>query len=114
MSHKSHKEKLNDEVFVGNIRVGSDLSHLNGVEYRIGDQAFDIDGKKLPRDYMRPLFVKRRDYATYDRIMMERLRDARYPRRPAGTSWVVAPGGAMGGPIAVDATRKARAGGGRA
>ena len=77
MSHKSHKEKLNDEVFVGNIRVGSDLSHLNGVEYRIGDQAFDIDGKKLPRDYMRPLFVKRRDYAKYDRIMMERLRDAR-------------------------------------
>ena len=81
MSHKRHKEQLNDEVFVGNIRVDSDLlSHLNGVAYRIGEQAFDLDGNKLPRDYMRPLFVKKSDYATYDHIMMELVREARRGR----------------------------------
>src|SRR5690606_31634391 len=78
MTTKRHEEQMHDEVFVGNIRVGSDLlSHLNGVAYRIGVQAFDLDGNKLPQDYMRPLFVKRRDYAKYDHIMVERLRDAR-------------------------------------
>lgn len=63
-----------DEVFVGNTQtkdgVPEYLRSLTTV--RLGDQALDIEGKKIEPEYMRPLFVGRAEADAYDRIMMRR------------------------------------------
>lgn len=63
-----------DEVFVGNVEtekgVPEYLRRLRTV--RLGEQALDIEGKKLDPNYMRPLFVGKSEADTYDRIMMKR------------------------------------------
>lgn len=68
---------LDDEEFVGNINVNRELSYLTGVEHRAGELALDIHGNKIDTNYMRPLFVKRKDSMKYDRIMMQRLKEDR-------------------------------------
>jgi len=63
-----------DEVFVGNTQtkdgVPEYLRRLTTA--RPGDQALDIEGKKIEPEYMRPLFVGRAEADAYDRIMMRR------------------------------------------
>lgn len=66
------KELRQGEVFVGNTNANGGhlpqhLARLNTA--RIGEQAFDIHGEKLDRNYMRPLFIGSADLAEYDRIM---------------------------------------------
>lgn len=63
-----------DEVFVGNTHTkGGVPEYLRGLKtVRLGDQALDIEGKKLAQSYMRPLFIGRIEAAEYDRIMMRR------------------------------------------
>ena len=62
------------EVFVGNSPtkdgVPDYLSSLRTA--RLGEQALDIYGEKIERDYMRPLFIDRSEAGAYDRIMMRR------------------------------------------
>ena len=75
MQHKE-SECGKDETFVGNTL----LSEWKPARYkklktaRIGEQAYDIYGKKIPKDYMRPLFIGNSELGLYDEIMMERLR----------------------------------------
>lgn len=63
-----------DEVFVGNTQTRDGVpEHLRGLTTaRLGDQALDIEGKKIAPEYMRPLFIGRTEADTYDRIMMRR------------------------------------------
>lgn len=63
-----------DEVFVGNTETKNGVpAHLLGLTtVRLGDQALDIEGKKIDPEYMRPLFVGRTEADPYDRIMMRR------------------------------------------
>lgn len=70
------KEEIQfDEIFVGNSSE-SDPELLkyerNNIEYRLGNIALDIHGKKLPKWY-KPLFIKKKDFQKYDRLMMEEL-----------------------------------------
>jgi hypothetical protein len=47
--------------------------HLRGLTTaRLGEQALDIEGKKIAPEYMRPLFVGRTEADAYDRIMTRR------------------------------------------
>ena len=67
--------KKKDESFVGNIKFNggklpSRILHLRSV--RMGEQAVDIHGKDLARDYMRPLFIGKEDLNEYDRIMCDK------------------------------------------
>lgn len=63
-----------NEVFVGNTETKHGVpDHLRCLTTaRLGDQAIDIEGKKIDPDYMRPLFVGRAEADVYDRIMMRR------------------------------------------
>lgn len=63
-----------DEIFVGNTQTeGGVPEHLRGLKTaRLGEQALDIEGKKIEPEHMRPLFVGRTEAETYDRIMMRR------------------------------------------
>lgn len=63
-----------DEVFVGNVRTRDGIpEYLSGLlTVRMGDQALDIEGKKIDPAYMLPMFVGRGEAAEYDRIMMRR------------------------------------------
>jgi hypothetical protein len=62
------------EVFVGNtLTAGGVPEHLRGLQtVRLGEQALDIEGKRIDPAYMRPLFVANAEASAYDRIMMKR------------------------------------------
>lgn len=62
-----------DEIFVGNTRADNDLSELPGVKCRLGTQAYDINGRRLPTDYMLPLYVHKDSMRLYIRIYQQRL-----------------------------------------
>lgn len=57
------------EVYVGNVNVTQGVKlpvHLSELKTaRIGDVALGIQGKPLPRNYMRPLFVHRLERQKY-------------------------------------------------
>lgn len=74
---KQCQPELPDEIFVGNIASNDKLSNLVGVEYRIGDQAYDIHGKKLPKNYMLPLYIKKSSRNKYNDIMQAELEKIR-------------------------------------
>ena len=65
----THPEQTADEVFVGNrhgTEIPAELAHIPSV--RLGNHAYDIDGRRLPQSY-RPLLVGRgADYDEYNRI----------------------------------------------
>lgn len=62
------------EIFVGNwptiVGIPEYLRHLKTA--RLGEQAFDIEGKELDPSYMRPLLIAASDAAEFDRIMTTR------------------------------------------
>lgn len=67
---------INDELFVGNHQGELDKEIANVA--RLGDQAVDIHGKKIPESWgIRPVFVKRSNLGAYDAIMMRRFREIR-------------------------------------
>ncbi len=72
MQHTGMRE---GEIFVGNHPTNEWPVHcLRGLKTaRLGEQALDIHGNKIDRDYMRPLFVARNEAAEYSRIMMGRF-----------------------------------------
>lgn len=63
-----------DEVFVGNMRTKDGVpEYLGGMRTaRLGEQALDIEGKKIDLAYMRPLFIGKSEVDAYHRIMMKR------------------------------------------
>lgn len=67
---KMHKEEKNDKVFVGNSNHYNleDLSH-QGIECRLGNIAYDIEGKEIKGNYIKPLFVKKNSFKKYDTYM---------------------------------------------
>ena len=64
-----------DEVFLGNTQ----LAHWKPEYYnelktiRIGEQALELSGKEIDRDYMRPLFIGKSEFEKYNKIMQGRL-----------------------------------------
>ena len=67
---KSHKEQREDEEFVGN----ANLDELNkllayGIDCRLGNKAYYIDGKEIESNYLKPLFVKKSNLKKYDNKM---------------------------------------------
>lgn len=73
---RDHRERQPDEIWVGNTKTKELLSTLTKFKslktLRVGQQAFDIRGKKLNRQYMKPLFVNKSEENMYDKIMMTR------------------------------------------
>lgn len=65
------------EVFLGNHHRSRDDERIKSLAdkglktLRRGRQAYDIEGKVLPSDYV-PLFLNRSEEPRYDAIMMER------------------------------------------
>jgi len=68
--NKNELPSYHEYKFVGNIDCRKDLSHLKDINYKIGDQAYDLDGKKIPTNYCLPLFIHKDDFKKYDDIMM--------------------------------------------
>lgn len=69
-----HKEEGKDEVFVGNtstIISGKQerLFRLNNINYRYGEVAYDIHGKIIKGNGVKPLFIKKDSHKTYDKLM---------------------------------------------
>lgn len=73
---KPHPEKRVDEIWLGNTCIKGFnksnttekyLSHLKTL--RLGNQAYDCDGKEISQDYYRPLFIHESEFKEYDRIM---------------------------------------------
>jgi hypothetical protein len=73
---KPHPEKKQNEIWLGNYRIGGlhpstlieqYLKHLKTI--RLGVQAYDIEGKELPQEIYRPMFIDKSEFAEYDRIM---------------------------------------------
>lgn len=67
---KMHKEEKTDEVFVGNTNHYDfeELLH-QGIECRLGNTAYCIDGKKIEGNYLKPLFVSKKSLKKYDIYM---------------------------------------------
>lgn len=67
-----HPEQRTDEKWVGNTRKNewpeTELATLKTA--RIGAVAYDIDGKPIPPEHYRPLFIGRDELDAYDRIRM--------------------------------------------
>lgn len=74
-----HPERSEDEVFVGNTETGGGIpEHLQQLTTaRLGSQAYYIDGKPIPTNQMRPLFVHKSEADIYNAIMERRLAAAR-------------------------------------
>lgn len=73
-----HIERKHDEVFAGNTSAEGVPAYLSELKSaRLGEQAFDIEGRKISSAYMRPLFVGQSEADRYDAIMMQRLSEAR-------------------------------------
>lgn len=69
----THPEASDKEIFVGNTNATKIPEHLTALKtVRLGEQAYDLDGKKIPKEYMRPLIIGRSEGGQYDRIMMRR------------------------------------------
>ncbi len=78
-------ELAKDEVWLGNTKGNKDwekgvdipnhLAHLKTI--RLGEQAYDIDGKPLSRDYCRPLIINKSEEPIYDKIYMNRMNQAK-------------------------------------
>lgn len=65
-------EKPN-EIFCGNHPANEGIPvYLRSLKtIRIGEQALDIHGKKLPKNYMLPIFICRSELSAYNTIMMK-------------------------------------------
>ena len=69
---KNHKEEMDDEIFVGNESTLVNLVHLfelNKINHRFGNVAFDIHGKIIKANCMKPLFIKKDSLEKYDKLM---------------------------------------------
>lgn len=69
-----HKEERKDEIFVGNesIIISEErerLFLLNNINYRFGNVAYDIHGKVIKCNGIKPLFIKKESYRIYDKLM---------------------------------------------
>ena len=56
-------------TFVGNTRTGNIPAECVGLNYIIGEQAVDIHGSPLAREYMRPLYIHNLDLQRYNANM---------------------------------------------
>lgn len=76
-----HPEARENEVFVGNrsvrcgVRIPTYLSHLKTA--RLGEQAYDVYGRPLPRHLWRPLLIDRSEEGEHDQIMISLWRAAK-------------------------------------
>lgn len=69
-----HKEEQKDEIFVGNTSTiisekQEHLFQLNNINYRYGNIAYDIHGKIIKGNGIKPLFIKKDSHKTYDKLM---------------------------------------------
>ena len=64
-----------DEVFLGNIDAAKGLpEYLRGLgSAKVGYIAYDLSGRPLEREWLRPLFITRHDLAAYDKMMLDQL-----------------------------------------
>ena len=75
------KDCLNEirmgEKWVGNMDARKTEEYLSRRKsipsLRIGEQAYDIEGKPIARFVARPLFINKRDQQAYDDFMMGRV-----------------------------------------
>lgn len=76
MTITTHKECSAKEVWVGNTSSQGDvIARLNAAgisSARLGNVAYDIEGKPIDRNYMAPLILARADEIRYHEYMMER------------------------------------------
>lgn len=71
-----HPEAATDEVFVGNVSRGDSLAHLDeaGLNYRLGETAYDSMGKKMVKVFA-PLLVQVSSLATYNELIEDRRKN---------------------------------------
>lgn len=72
----------NNETFVGNIyttQIEKEVEKLTSknIKFRIGNLAYDIHGKILPKEQCLPLFINKDSHTKYDNMMMAELRAIR-------------------------------------
>lgn len=72
-------EMKRGEVWVGNTHSSTNLKEKYPTlkTIRLGNQAYDIKGEKIPTDYCRPVFVHKSEEQEYEAIMLEGARAAR-------------------------------------
>lgn len=71
-------ERRDGEVFLGNHTGAIEPEFGNLKTLRLGENALDIDGKMIPREWgCRPLFIHESEHDRYDSIMMARFRAIR-------------------------------------
>jgi hypothetical protein len=72
------REVKSDEIWVGNTDVTNGIKtpeHLKEMKTaRLGEQAYDINGKPIEIWYMRPLIINKSESGLYDKIMMARMK----------------------------------------
>lgn len=66
-------EKWHNRGFVKNDFPGEGLECLKTL--RLGEQAYDINGKPLSKDYCLPVFINASELRLYDKIMTDRSRN---------------------------------------
>ena len=74
------EKHADDEKFVGNTKRDSrdnEKMRQYGINFRLGDVAYDIEGNKIKNPFICPLFVKKESLKKYDDYMMEQMREAR-------------------------------------
>lgn len=67
-----HPEQQENEKWVGNTGVTLPEHLSNMKTARLGAIAYDIEGKELPPDQVRPLFIGMAELDWYNDIMMTR------------------------------------------
>lgn len=74
-----HHELSKTEIWVANtnvlkgLQVPEHYAHLKTI--RLGEQAYDIKGNPIERNYMRPLIVDKSDFLELEKIWSDRMND---------------------------------------
>jgi hypothetical protein len=83
--HTSCDHELREgEKWLGNTCVSDgstmdpEMAHLKTL--RLGEQAYDINGEEIDRDYYRPLIIHISEFDEWNNIMMECVRKIRNTR----------------------------------
>lgn len=77
IKHYELSETKNGDIWIGNtnkIKNFPQEKYAHFKTLRLGQQAYDIYGKKIPTNYCLPIFINKSEYNAYESFITSELR----------------------------------------